>query len=116
MEEFKEIFLQLKDYISTQKENAALGAAECLTTILSAAAIGFVIISAILATLLLGGFGVAYWLGDIIGSVAIGFGIMAAAMALLGVFFWIMRRKWIINPIARLMVHIFLEDRKEAEK
>ena len=86
MDDFKVLFLQLRDYLRLQKENAAMGAAEGLTVVLSAVAIGFVIINVALAVLLL-----------------------------LGVVFWLKRRDWITNPIARLMVMVFMSDGDKKE-
>ena len=115
MDDFKVLFLQLRDYLRLQKENAAMGAAEGLTVVLSAVAIGFVIINVALAVLLLLGFALAYWLGDLLGCDALGFVVVAGIMLLLGVAFWLKRRDWITNPIARLMVMVFMSDGDKKE-
>ena len=104
------LFLQLRDYLRLQKENAAMGAAEGLTVVLSAVAIGFVIINVALAVLLLLGFALAYWLGDLLGCDALGFVVVAGIMVVMGMVFWLKRRDWITNPIARLMVMVFMSD------
>ena len=93
MDDFKVLFLQLRDYLRLQRENAAMGAAEGLTVVLSAVAIGFVVINLVLAVLLL-----------------LGFVVVAGIMVLLGMVFWLKRRDWITNPIARLMVMVFMSD------
>ena len=116
MDDFKVLFLQLRDYLRLQRENAAMGAAEGLTVVLSAVAIGFVVINLVLAVLLLLGFALAYWLGDLLGCDALGFVIVAGIMALLGMVFWFKRKCWITNPIARLMVTVFMSDRNKEDE
>ena len=110
MDDFKVLFLQLRDYLKLQKENAAMGAAESLTVLLSAAVIGFVIINFVIAVLLLLGFSLAYWLGGLLGCDALGFVVVAGIMVVMGMVFWLKRRDWITNPIARLMVMVFMSD------
>ena len=51
MDEFKKLFLLLKEYLEAQKDNMALAAAESMTVMLSAVALGFILI--LLASVLL---------------------------------------------------------------
>ncbi|MDE5560722.1 MAG: phage holin family protein [Bacteroidaceae bacterium] len=111
MEEFRELFILLKEYIHKQKENIALGATEGMTILLSVAATGFILIMLGSIVLLLGGFALAFWIGELTDSAAFGFGILAGATLLLAIVFWFKRKQWVLQPIARLMVQIFLEDR-----
>lgn len=111
MEEFRELFILLKEYIRKQKENIALGATEGMTILLSVAATGFILIMLGSIVLLLGGFALAFWIGELTDSAALGFGVLAGATLLLAIVFWFKRKQWVLQPIARLMVQIFLEDR-----
>ena len=44
MDEFKRLFLLLKDYLEAQKDNVALATAESMTVMLSAVAVGLIFI------------------------------------------------------------------------
>lgn len=109
MEDFKEFFLLLKEYVSKQKENAALGAAESMTTLLSAVATASIVILLGSIILLLAGFALAFLIGELTNSISMGFGALAIVVLLLLILFWVKRRQWVLQPIAKLMVQIFLE-------
>ncbi|MBR6699575.1 MAG: phage holin family protein [Bacteroidaceae bacterium] len=108
MEEFRELFLLIKEYIQKQKENLSLGAAESMTRLLFALALGLMLFLLGSIVLLLGSFALAFWINDAMDSTVMGFAILAAAILLLTIILWLMRRQWVLQPIARLMVQIFI--------
>lgn len=108
MEEFRELFLLVKEYIQKQKESISLGAAESMTRLLFALTVGFLLFLLGSIVLLLGSFALAFWLNEIMDSTTIGFAILAGAILMLTIILWLMRRRWILQPIAKLMVHIFI--------
>lgn len=115
MDEFKKLFLLLKDYLEAQKDNMALATAESMTVILSAVTIGFIFILLASVLLLLLSFALAHVVAEYCNSAALGFASQAVLVAVIGLIVWIRRNAWITQPIARMMVHIFIE-RRNAEK
>ena len=109
MEEFKELFLLFKEYIQKQRENIALGAAESMTRLFFAATTALILLILGGIALLLASFALAFWINDVTDSAIVGFGALAGGILLLAIIFWFMRRQWVLQPIARLMVHIFLD-------
>ena len=109
MEEFKEIFLLIKEYIQKQKENISLGAAESMTRLFYAATLGIVMLVLVGIALLLASFAIAFWINQVTDSAILGFAALAGIMLFIALISWGMRRKLILQPIARMMVRIFLE-------
>ncbi|MBP3688746.1 MAG: hypothetical protein J6I54_02025 [Bacteroidaceae bacterium] len=116
MEEFRKLFLLLKEYLEAQKDNMALGAAESITVMLSAVTLGFVLIMLASVVLLLASFALAHTVAEYSGSAALGFASQAVLVAIIGIAVWFRRNAWITQPIARLMVHIFLERRNAGKE
>lgn len=83
MEDFKELFLLLKEYIDKQKENMTLGAAESLTKVLSALIIGAIMFSFGCIILLLACIALALLIGNCTGSAALGFASVAGMILVL---------------------------------
>lgn len=115
MEDFKEFFLLLKEYIQKQKENAALGAAESMTKLLSAVATALIVVILGGISLLLAGFALAFLIGELADSEWVGFCALSVVMLLLMLLFWARRKQWILQPIARLMVQVFLEQQETTD-
>lgn len=111
MDEFKKLFLLLKEYLEAQKDNMALAAAESMTVMLSAVALGFILIL-LASVLLLLSFALAHVVAEYSNSAALGFASQAVLVAIISMVVWLRRNAWITQPIARLMVHIFIERRK----
>lgn len=115
MEEFRELFLLLKEYIQKQRENISLGAAESMTRLFFAATMGLILLMLGGIALLLASFALAFWINELTQSAVIGFGSLACAIILITLLFWAMRKQWVLQPIARLMVRIFLDADQAAE-
>lgn len=109
MEEFNKFFLLLKDYVQIQKEHASLTAAESATRLLFALATGAIVSILVGIALLLSGFALAYWINETMGSTYIGFLVIAGVMLFLCLIFWLKRKTWVLQPVAKLMVRIFIE-------
>ncbi|MBO5794501.1 MAG: hypothetical protein IIV01_01415 [Bacteroidaceae bacterium] len=109
MEEFKELFLLLKEYIQKQKENMTLGAAESMTKVFFAVAMGALLLFFGGTILLLGSIALSFWIKEQTGSFVIGFSSTAGVFLILAFLVWLMRRRLVLQPIARLMVRIFLD-------
>lgn len=115
MDEFRKLFLLLKDYLEAQKDNMALAATESMTVMLSAVAIGFIFILLASVLLLLLSFALAHVVAEYSDSTALGFASQAVLVAVIGLVVWMRRNAWITQPIARMMVRIFIE-RRNTEK
>ncbi|MCM1372349.1 MAG: hypothetical protein NC113_01730 [Bacteroides sp.] len=107
MEEFKELFLLLKEYIEKQKEDMILGAAESLTKVLSALITGAILFLFGCIILLLACIALAFLIGEYIGSTSTGFAVMAGIILALVLLFWFNRKQWVVQSIASLMIQVF---------
>lgn len=107
MEEFKELFLLLKEYVEKQKEDITLGAAESLTKVLSALVIWAILFLFGCIILLLACIALAYLIGDYTGSTAAGFAVMTGIILVLVLIFWFNRKQWVMQSVASLMIHVF---------
>lgn len=114
-ESLRKFWLETKGYLELQKEYLTLDAAEKLIVLLSAAALGAIclVIGAMALFFLL--FALAAWVGQLSGSVALGFLIMGVALLLLMAVVYFKRKQWIIQPLARLVVGLFVHDDNEEE-
>ena len=108
-EDIREIILEVKHYLNLQKKYLAIDAAEKTTTI----AASCILLGAII--LLLGTFALAYWIGDLLNSLPLGFLAMACIVTLLFILFYCKRKAWIIQPLARMMAQLFVENNEEEE-
>lgn len=93
----------------------ALGAAESMTRLFFAATIGIILLILGGIALLLASFALAFWINEVTGSAVIGFGSLAGGVLLLTIIFWIMRKQWVLQPIARMMVRIFIDADQSGE-
>ncbi len=116
MEEFKKLFLLLKEYIEKQKEDMTLGAVESLTKVLSALIVGAILFSFGCIVLLLACIALAFLVAEYTQSNAIGFASISGIILLVVLMFWFNRKRWVVQPIARLMVTTLLSQQKSEEK
>ena len=114
-EDIREIILEVKHYLSLQKKYLAIDAAEKITKILSVVTIAAICILLGSTILLLGTFALAYWVGDLLNSLPSGFAIMAIVVALILVLFYIKRNVWVIQPLARMMAQLFVDNNDDEE-
>jgi hypothetical protein len=70
---------------------------------------GLVLLFLVGSALLLCSFAIAFWIKEKTGSIVIGFSSMAGVVLSLALMVWLMRRSLVLQPIARLMVRIFLD-------
>ena len=115
MEEFKNLFLLLKQYVDEQRENLRLSSAESMTRLLSALAVGFVCILLISIILLLLSFSLAYTIGELTGSNAIGFATLTGVVVIITIIFYSKRQSWIAQPLARLISSQLLDEETTIE-
>lgn len=109
------LFLELKKYLELQKRFVMLDAAEKLTVLLSAVAIGAVALILTSMLLLFATFALAYYIGDLLHSLPLGFALIAMFLGVLLLFFYINRNKFVIQPLARLMASLFINQKSTHE-
>lgn len=109
------LFLELKNYLELQKRFVMLDAAEKLTVLLSAVAIGAVALILASMLLLFATFALAYYIGDLLHSLPLGFALIAMFLGVLLLFFYINRNKFVIQPLARLMASLFINQKSTHE-
>ena len=114
-EDIREIILEVKHYLNLQKKYLAIDAAEKTTAILSAVAIAAICILLSSIILLFCTFALAYWIGDLLDSLPLGFTVMAIIVALILLLFYTKRKTWIIQPLARMMAQLFVDNNEEEE-
>lgn len=112
----RELLLEVKSYLSLQKRFLQLDLTEKLTILLSAIAIAVI-------CLMLGGmalfyltFALAYWIGEVTGVLALGFLVIALTLALLLALVYYNRKRWIVQPLARMMVTLFINPDDEKQE
>lgn len=101
---------EVKHYLELQKEYAKLNTAEKGTIVAATLLIIMVCILLGGIALLLAMFAGAYYLGDLLNNLPAGFGIMAGSMLLLLLLFYMNRKRWITEPIARFMSRTLLTE------
>jgi len=114
-EDIREIILEVKHYLNLQKKYFAIDAAEKTTVILSAVAIAAICILFGAIILLFCTFALAYWIGDLLNSLPLGFLSMAIIVLFILLLFYCKRKTWIIQPLARMMAQLFIENNEEEE-
>lgn len=115
-EDIKEIILEVKNYLNLQKKYLAIDAAEKTTVILSAVAIAAICILLASIILLFCTFALAYWIGDLLNSLPLGFLSMGIIVLLILLLFYCKRKAWIIQPLARMMAQVFIDNNEEEEE
>ena len=114
-EDIKEIILEVKHYLNLQKKYLAIDAAEKTTVILSAVAIAAICILLGAIILLFCTFALAYWIGDLLNNLPLGFLSTGLIVVLILLLFYCKRKAWIIQPLARMMAQVFLDNNDEEE-
>jgi len=109
------LWAEVKSYLELQKQYLKLDTAEKLTVLLSAVATATVclVLGAMSLFFLL--FALAAWIGQLAGSTVVGFLIMGAVLLLLMLVCYVQRKQWIIQPLARLIVGLFINEEEEEE-
>ena len=105
---FRKLLQETKHYLNLQKEYALMDTADKLTVILSTVAISaicFVLCAMILFFLT---FALAYWIGNLTGNLSLGFISISAILAIILLIAFKKRNAWVVQPLARMMVRLFV--------
>ncbi len=108
-----QLFNEVKRYFLLEKRYLSLHLVEALTELIAAIALWAVVILIGSCALLFGGIALSVWLGHLLDSTLAGFLIVTAAQLLLVVLVYTQRKKWIVEPTARFLFKLFLDDRTD---
>ena len=105
---FRKLLQETKQYLNLQKEYALMDTADKMTVILSTVAIAAVcfVLGAMILFFLT--FALAYWIGNLTGNLSLGFISIAVFLVLVLLIAYSKRNTWIIQPLARMMVRLFV--------
>ena len=109
-ETLTDLVIELKHYYECQKQHKMYLVAEQTTHVISSLAIAMVMAVLLLTIFAFLGMAAAHWLSTLFGSLAMGFLFYALFLACVLGIFYMNRRRWIILPIARMMIHVFIKD------
>lgn len=110
------LWKEVKTYLELQKQYLALDTAEKLSVLLSAVATAAVCLMLGMVALFFLLFALAAWLGHMAGNVMLGYLTMGVLLLLAMVFFYAGRKRWIIQPLTRLVASLFIHDKEEEEE
>ena len=91
-------------------------AVEKVTRLLSAVAVAVVCLMLGAMVLFFALYALAWWAGALLGSVATGFIIVAVLLMVMAIVFYCHRQQWVVQPLARLMAGLFLDNDYEEEE
>lgn len=114
-ENLQSLWVEVKNYLELQKQYLMMDAAEKMTILISAVAIAVLCMTIGAMALFFLLFALASWIGDIAGNLFIGFLIMGILLLLLMAIVYAKRKAWVIQPLSRLVVGLFIHDEEEEE-
>ena len=109
---FKQLFSEIKKYLDLQKEFAKAEVTEKLSALVSVLVLGGIILVFGGIALLYISFGVAYMLADYVGGMGYRLVIMAAILLFILLIVYLSRKKLIFNPVINFLANLFLKDSK----
>jgi len=109
------LWTEIKHYLELQKQYILMDTAEKLTVLLSAVAVAVLCLTLAAMALFFLLFTLATWIGHIVGNPAIGFLVMGFILLLLTVVVYACRKRWIVQPLSRLVVGLFVNEEEEEE-
>ena len=108
VENFQQLYDDVKKYIQLQTEYVKVEFVEKLTILISALLIIFLVIILLMGALFYLFFSVAYLLEPFVGSMTMSFFIISAFYFLLTGLLFVFRKRLIINPLVRFLSRLFL--------
>ena len=104
----KDLIAEIKSYILLQKRCMALDIAEKLIVLLSAIVVGALCLILGAIVLFFCSLALAFWIGNMCGNILWGFLCVGAITALLAIIVYCNRNRWITQPLARMIVKLFI--------
>ena len=110
-----DLFDDVKKYFLLQKEYVTLDAVEKLTILLSAIALGFVLMCLGLLVLFYLSFTLIYLIAPLVGGPTMAFAIMTCIHLAIAVIIYINRQKLVIAPITKGVASILISDETNSQ-
>lgn len=115
IESVQQLFLEFKCYFELQKKYLIFASTEKLARLLSTISIAVICLILLALVLLYLTFATAYYLGDLMNSLPLGFLSVSTCLLLILLLFYKNRKPWVIQPIARFIADLFLENYEDNE-
>ena len=116
IETIQQLFIEVKKYLSLQKKYTQLEIAEKLTVLLSTLILVLIVIILSMVALFYMSFTFAYWLAPVFGSIMACFALITTVIILLIIAVITFRKKLIINPMAKFIASLFIQEPSKEEK
>ena len=116
IETLQQLFIEVKKYLALQKRYTQLEIAEKLTILLSTLILVLVIIILSMVALFYLSFTLAYLLAHLVGSLVMSFALITCVISVLIATVYIFRKKLIVNPMAKFIANLFIEDLGKKEE
>lgn len=116
IETLQQLFIEVKKYLVLQKRYTQLEIAEKLTILLSTLILVLVIIILSMVALFYLSFTLAYLLAHLVGSLVMSFALITCVISVLIATVYILRKKLIVNPMAKFIANLFIEDPGKKEE
>lgn len=116
IETLQQLFVEVKKYLSLQKKYTQLEIAEKLTVLLSTLILVLIVIILSMVALFYMSFTFAYWLAPVFGSIMVSFALITTVIILLIIAVITFRKKLIINPMAKFIASLFIQEPSKEEK
>ena len=113
---FQALWTEIKNYLELQKRYIKLDTAEKLTVFFSAVATATVCLTLVAMALFFLLFALATLIGQAMEELWLGYLIMGAFLLLLMLIVYLKRKQWIIQPLSRLIVGLFINEEEEEEE
>jgi energy-coupling factor transporter transmembrane protein EcfT len=113
---FQALWTEVKNYLELQKRYIKLDTAEKLTVFFSAVATATVCLTLVAMALFFLLFALATLIGQAMEELWLGYLIMGAFLLLLMMVVYLKRKQWIIQPLSRLIVGLFINEEEEEEE
>ena len=114
-ENLSELVGYYKQYLQLRLKKAKISISEKFIEAVSGIAFGVVFWLIMLIVLIFLGFAFAYWYGNKYDNFALGFIISAGAYLFLGIFFYLLRKPLIFDPLARKLTDVLEIENEENE-
>ena len=115
IESLQQLFVEVKKYLSLQKQYTQLEIAEKLTVLLSTLILILIVIILSMVALFYLSFTIAYLLTPVLGSLLLSFALITCFIVLLAIVVVRFRKSLIINPMARFIANLFISNPNKNE-
>lgn len=113
LDKLEELVKEVRRFVLLQKEYALLDLVEKLTILLSTLLLIFILVVCILLGLFYLSFTAVYALTDWLGSLAASYAIIGCFFFVLSLLLYRYRKPLILNPVIKLLYHLFINDLKQ---